>query len=60
MHSVNKNNLIITDDIYMSEESNLTAELNNEAINMQELFMNRDRDLIKSHYKATEHAIKSI
>ena len=27
---------------------------------MQELFIDRDRDLIKSHYKVIEHAVKSI
>ena len=44
----------------MSKEGNLTVKLNNEAMNMQEPFMNRDRDLIKSYYKATEYVIKSI
>ena len=60
MYFVNENDLITTDDIYMSEEGNLTVKLNNEAMNMQELFMGRDRDLIKSYYKTTEHAVKSI
>ena len=44
----------------MPEENNLTAKSNNEIMNTQESFISRDRDLIKSHYKATEHIIKSI